>query len=618
MNKFMWLFNRLRAMSFAEILYRFKKAKNKKANKKKYSNSIKVYDLQNLDIDIRILNKNLQEMFYNNSFKELAETLSLIYNTLGTSYNINDKINWHKGINGEWDRNAFSGDIEFKNTDEIGDIRCSWEINRHQFMPYLAAMYIQTKDTGYLTLLKQHFYDWNAENPFLKGINWSSSMEIAIRAYQWLIVLFILGDTDENKFKEKISKGIINSIKYVMKNLSLYSSANNHLILEAAISSIIGYAFKDVYKQNWFEEGYKILQREIPLQFHSDGVNKEQALHYQAFVTDMMLQYNSIMKNVNKKPICENLIKKSVIFIGVLEPQHSYIDFGDSDDAKIVTLSYAKQNYYDYLIAFASQYYKEDFGSVKKFYNEINLFLEYEQVKDKHSYNAFSTYKEGGYSIINHNSNKVSFDFGELGFGSLAAHGHADALMIIFSKNDTNFLVDAGTYIYNIERHKRDYYRSTDMHNTLCFNSRVQSQILGPFLWGKKAKSELIESYQDESKFYIKAKHDGYKPYIHERSLEYFKSDQLKLIITDYFEKPATINFILDDEVVIEPIDKNIVKLLNNKEYIYLKFDGDYSIELITISKEFTKEVKSKAIRINYDFSEKHRTIITDKLELLN
>ncbi|WP_243122340.1 hypothetical protein [Clostridium septicum] len=43
-------------------------------------------------------------------------------------------------------------------------------------------------------------------NRFLKGINWSSSMEIALRAYQWLIVLYFLKDSDCKEFKDKLAK----------------------------------------------------------------------------------------------------------------------------------------------------------------------------------------------------------------------------------------------------------------------------------------------------------------------------------------------------------------------------------------------------------------------------
>ena len=78
-------------------------------------------------------------------------------------------------------------------------------------------------------------------------------MEISIRAYQWILTYSILKEKN-SKFTEDLLKGSINSINYVMKNLSKYSSANNHLILEVAIASIIGFILEPVYKQDWFQK----------------------------------------------------------------------------------------------------------------------------------------------------------------------------------------------------------------------------------------------------------------------------------------------------------------------------------------------------------------------------
>ena len=100
----------------------------------------------------------------------------------------------------------------------------------------------------------------------------------------------------EFKVYRRSLKGSINSINYVMKNLSKYSSANNHLILEVAIASIIGFILEPVYKQDWFQKGYHILEKEIPKQVYSDGVNKEQAVHYHAFVLDILIQYNIVLQ----------------------------------------------------------------------------------------------------------------------------------------------------------------------------------------------------------------------------------------------------------------------------------------------------------------------------------
>lgn len=613
MNKIIWMYNRLKSMSVIEVIYRIKKAINQKYNKQKFLKDTRIDEIldEKINIDLNNLYYNLKEIFNELDYSKVD--LSDIFYIFNEEIRFDSKYEWHKGMKSEWNKSVSSYDIEFKNTDDIGDIRYTWEINRHQYMPHLASLYIKTKDKKYFRQLEGAFEDWIKNNMFLKGVNWSSSMEIALRAYQWLIVLHILKDEQSDSFKVKVSRCILASIDYVMNNLSLYSSANNHLILEAAISSIIGLCFKDVYNQNWFEEGYSILKKEVKNQFHEDGVNKEQALHYQGFVTDMMLQYNSIVKKLEYAPIEEDLISKSVEFMYMLNSKINYVDFGDSDDAKILTISSKKYNYYDYILSFASLYYKKDFSKNYKLYPEIYLFLneDYRQLQ-KVNQNYFNVFSRGGYSIINYKRDTLLFDFGEIGFGNLAAHGHADALMVNYYRNNNPIFIDSGTYIYNIESKRRNYYRSTEAHNTLCYANKNQSEIKGPFLWGKKSSSKLLNQCEYEDKIIIEAENDGYSPNIHKRRIIYNKLNK-DIEIYDYFQKEAELNFTLDNQIEVEKIHDNILKL-RNKEDIFMYCDGEINIIDVKVSKKFMEEIDSKRINIRYAFKSKHLTLISEDI----
>ena len=54
------------------------------------------------------------------------------------------------------------------------------------------------------------------------------------------------------------------------------------------------------------------------------------------------------------------------------------------------------------------------------------------------------------------------------------------------------------------------YYRKTENHNTVCINGRDQSEMLGAFLWGKRAESQLISHSNAQGKIELTASHDGY------------------------------------------------------------------------------------------------------------
>ena len=53
-------------------------------------------------------------------------------------------------------------------------------------------------------------------------------------------------------------------------------------------------------------------------------------------------------------------------------------------------------------------------------------------------------------------------------------------------------LVDPGTYCYHRDELWRDHFRSTPAHNTVSVDGLSQSDMLGPFMWGRKARARQL------------------------------------------------------------------------------------------------------------------------------
>ena len=116
-------------------------------------------------------------------------------------------------------------------------------------------------------------------------------------------------------------------------------------------------------------------------------------------------------------------------------------------------------------------------------------------------------------------------DFGPLGLGSTAAHGHADALSLWLSIDDEYFLVDAGTYAYHSHPEWRTFFRSTAAHNTACLDGFNQSEMAGRFLWSSKANARLLRFEDNSGQVTIEGEHDGYlhlpDPVSHRRNVSF-------------------------------------------------------------------------------------------------
>jgi hypothetical protein len=117
----------------------------------------------------------------------------------------------------------------------------------------------------------------------------------------------------------------------------------------------------------------------------------------------------------------------------------------------------------------------------------------------------------------------VTFDCGELGFKSIAAHGHADALSFTLRAFGTDIIVDPGTYDYFTYPAWRDYFRSTRAHNTIVIDGRDQSEMLGLFLWGRRAEARCLQWEASGDEAVIVGEHDGYcclsDPVSHRRTI---------------------------------------------------------------------------------------------------
>jgi uncharacterized heparinase superfamily protein len=134
-------------------------------------------------------------------------------------------------------------------------------------------------------------------------------------------------------------------------------------------------------------------------------------------------------------------------------------------------------------------------------------------------------FRDGGYTVIREtvagHQAMIVFDHGPLGFSSIAAHGHADALAVWLHLDGVPVLIDAGTGHYASGATWRERFRCTAAHNTLTINDTSQSLTAGAFNWRHKANAR-VTAFSGGRDWVITARHDGYARRFgveHERTL---------------------------------------------------------------------------------------------------
>jgi len=433
-----------------------------------------------------------------------------------------------------------SSGIDYRDFETVGDCKLVWEPSRHQHLLVLARAFAVTGQAKYAEAVVGQIDNWLAQCPFPNGMNWRSPLELGIRLINWAWAFELIEPSGllTQAWWQKIVPAIHRHLWCLDRGYSRYSSANNHLIGEAA-GAYIGARYFGGFIQSdgWARRAKQILEEEIINQTHADGGNKEQALGYHVFVLEFFLLAGLAGRNSGddfSKPYWTQ-IERMFEFVAVFVEGGGNVPlYGDYDDGFVLNLG-DRDNQTRALLSVAGELFdRDDFRSLAGASRERVAW----QLSIPASVRAKPTFQkplqskafpDTGYYLLQSGGADVEdrisavFDCAELGMGQLAAHGHADALSLTLRAFGHDVLVDPGTYDYFTHRKWRDYFKSTRAHNTITVDGTNQSEMLGLFLWGARAESKCVEWLPSSNGGSVSGQHDGYcrlsDPVSHRRSV---------------------------------------------------------------------------------------------------
>ena len=120
---------------------------------------------------------------------------------------------------------------------------------------------------------------WEAANPFQRGINWASALEVAFRAlsWTWALEFFCHGaERDDSPWLIDLLVGLDRQLSHIAVNLSRYFSPNTHLTGEALALYAVSTSLPELRRSpRRAALGRRILLREAASQVHEDGGHAE-------------------------------------------------------------------------------------------------------------------------------------------------------------------------------------------------------------------------------------------------------------------------------------------------------------------------------------------------------
>ncbi len=474
-----------------------------------------------------------------------------------------ERIDWHRDYNlGIRAPLGFSPAIDYRNAHEAGDCKLVWEHNRHQHLVVLARAYRVTGEERFSTEVVAQLESWMKENPFGYGMNWRSPMELGIRLINWVWALDLIADSPalDDDFLRRLRHSAYLHCWDTRRKYSQGSSANNHLIGEAA-----GVFIACAYWQGmpggdrWLAEARAILEREIVLQSYDSGCSREHTFGYPYFVIQFFILAGLAARAIGDdfSPAYWARLEKMVEFMGRLQEGGRHVPMlGDADDGYVIDLDDGRRDYRHLLAVGAVLFERADFRAIAGDCAEGVWWLLGEEGRER--FDALPhpaapepmrshPFEDAGYFLLQSGAPgegiSILFDCAELGYGPIAAHGHADALSVVVRAFGEDLLVDPGTYDYYTYPEWRDYFRSTFAHNTVMVDGENQSQMQGRFLWGERAESRLIEWHDEGGITRVAGEHDGYRrlasPVTHRRTVELHGEEGLIVIIDEIEGEPG-------------------------------------------------------------------------------
>jgi hypothetical protein len=482
---------------------------------------------------------------------------------------------WQLGFPPDWNRDVATGThapltfgktLNYRDPALVGNIKYLWEPNRHLELVTLAQACRLTGEARFAAGCRILIDSWIAQCPYMRGPNWTSSLELGLRLVNWSCAWHILGGDEAGLFREpgamEFKERWLNAVRqhchFIAGHLSLHSSANNHLLGEL-LGLFIGATTWPCWRESedWRERARRRFEEQALLQNDADGVNREQAIWYQHEVVDMMLMAGLTARanGCDFGPAFWSRLEAMLGFICCCMDVRGHVPaLGDSDDAVIVRFSPQPDFavYRSLLASGAVLFGRGDFKHKAQAFDDKSRWLLGDAAADTFaamqvqipSQQVGRRFAGSGYYILGSDLEsarevRVVFDAASLGYLSIAAHGHADALSFTLSVCGVPLLIDSGTYAYHTERPWRDYFRGTAAHNTLRVDGLDQSVSAGPFLWSRHANARSIECALGQSSQRLVAEHDGYlrlaDAVVHRREIIY-ECAARTLTVTDRLE----------------------------------------------------------------------------------
>ena len=514
--------------------------------------------------------------------------------------NLGESINWHKDFKSgfQFPPKQFYAWIYPAKFPGGYDIKVPWELSRCQHFIRLGQAYWVTKDEKYTQEYTIQVLDWIEQNPPKLGVNWTSAMDVAIRAVNWIFSFQFFRDSEliTNDFLWNYYKSLLIHGRHVFENLEggrFRSSANNHYIANLVGLVWMGFALPFIEESStWIELALPELWKEILDQTNEDGMSFEASIPYHKFVTEMLLKTFFLCRHhrvMIPTEVTRRLEKMLTFLHAVTRPDGRIPILGDQDNGKLLGLSINEDICWEEadprpLLVLGGIYFQRDewLSADPRAWQDAHWLIGPNKIAEFIPSNVPQADKSVAFSasgiyIMRGQGNYVMVDVGTNGQKGVGGHGHNDLFSYELFSHGREWIIDPGSGTYTNNYRVRNYFRSAISHNIVVVDGEephpFNEEIL--FRLPDAGKARVLKWLPGQESDILEIEHDCYHrlsdPVTYRRII-HCNYSQFELNIRDNFEAKSQHNYRsylhLAKDITIHEVDSRRFDLISPSDKV--------------------------------------------------
>lgn len=534
-------------------------------------------------------------------------TLGHQFDYLGSGPVCMPSIRWHEDFKSgsSWKKGVFYLK-QRRSTVKGADIKVPWELSRGHHLLWLGEAYLLTQDEKYAVEVVDEIEDWWDENPFMYSVNWTCTMDVAIRAVNWMyaVGMVINSPAVSDAFVKNFYLSLYQHAWFIFNNLErTIPYSNNHLFSDLAGLVYLGMLFKETKKgKQWLNYAHYALYDEIRCQVLPSGVHFERSVSYHRLMTEMVMSSLYVLKRVGVDipADIEYRAGSMLSFISsYTKANHLSPVIEDNDDGRFLPFVRRDFRQHDYLL---------DSSSAE---NRI-IAVGVEPIPFAFC-PATKLYRDAGHAVLRSQDAFLFVTNGEQsGYESdrqtVGTHTHNDKLSFELALGEEDIIIDPGAYVYTPDPIRSNEFRSTCKHNTVIVDGEEQNVITpkNVFLATKNSRSTQFRLCSGTGV------EGGYRTF--EGGLEHHRRIVIEegcVHITDVLRKEgpnhcALFSFHLAPHLKVWGKGREI-RLETEALFLEIFFAGEVDVEVVddTVSPSYGVLTPSKTIRAQVSFDSK-------------